>query len=223
MTISAGQQLVCLNNYSYQHLQGIMLVNLNKLAAENKLTHSEFRIMAMLIGFWNKSKARAFPSTRMLAKYCCMSNSTIINGLKSLTNKGFIVIIKDSSNKRQNYYINPQKFLNSESSTSVTQCSSTHDMKQKEIKLKNKVIKLKTLTNQQQIEPESKLKQMIQYKYWRHKPSKKILRVKPDIGTHLLIKYFSSEKLVMFLESGLTDYLKHFEAIIDPDVVKLEK
>lgn len=212
MTMNAGQQLVCLNNYSYQHLQGIMLVNLNRLAAENKLTHSEFRIMAVLIGFWNKTRGRAFPNTRMLAKTCCMSNSTIIKGLKALTTRGFVIILKDSANKRQNYFINLQKFLNTDSSTSVTPLRSTHDMEQKEIKQKNKIIPLKAQQLQKTGET-SKIQYMVQFKCWKHKQTGKILQIKPAIGTHLLIKYFPKEEMVMFLDEKFTDYLDHFEPV----------
>ena len=130
--------------YSYQHLHGEMLFNLNRLAAELKISHSEYRIMATLIAYWNKDKSRAYPTIRDLAKICCMGNSTILKGLDKLKQLNLIFIVKDPEYKRQNYYINQQKFLPALSNTYVTSCKNTHDKKRKEQKYINNKNNLKT-------------------------------------------------------------------------------
>ncbi|MGD9580718.1 MAG: helix-turn-helix domain-containing protein [Vampirovibrionia bacterium] len=276
---------------SYQHLHGVMLVNLNKLSYELKLTHSEYRLMGVLIGYWNKQQGKAFPNTRTLAKQCRMSNSTVLKALSKLCDLGLILILKDGKNSRQNYHINPQKFLNSESNTHATACSSTHDNKQ----IKNKTnIKLSSCSNkttqnddeifkttdittykqliakldqwkfidaksvikkyglqkiQQLIKivennnPKNKgaylrtlletsdgfihennkidlkasetsmIESMLKCQYWKHVPSGEILKAKPDIGKHLLIKYYKQENMVMFIENGLIDKLENFALV----------
>lgn len=57
------------------------------------------------------------------------------------------------------------------------------------------------------------INQMLKQQYWRHIPTGQIMKVKPDIGTHLLIQYYHKEKMVTFFENGLTDNLENFEAL----------
>ncbi|MGD9581899.1 MAG: helix-turn-helix domain-containing protein, partial [Vampirovibrionia bacterium] len=99
-------------SFTYQHLHGIMLYNLNIIACELKLTHTEYRLMGILIGYWNKQQGKSFPTIKILAKQSCMSNSTVLKSLKHLTELGLILIAKDGKNGRQNYYLNQHKFLN---------------------------------------------------------------------------------------------------------------
>lgn len=115
---------------SYQHIQGCMLLNLNKLACEIKLTHSEFRLMATLIGLFNKVHCKAFPTISQLAYYCSMGNSTIIKNLNNLVKLGLLVVVK-TSGKRNNYYFS-NLILDTSSSTHAvtpcsTPCSNAHD------------------------------------------------------------------------------------------------
>ena len=51
---------------------------------------------------------------------------------------------------------------------------------------------------------------MLKHKYWKHVPSGNVLKVKPDIGNHLLIRYYGKENMVEFIESGLIDNLNKF-------------
>lgn len=97
--------------YSYQHLQGVMLVNLNRIAYEQNLCHTEYRLMCVLISFWSKKQGNAFPTVRVLAKYCSMSNSTIIKTLRKLSNKSFILINKFGIGGKQSYCLNISLFL----------------------------------------------------------------------------------------------------------------
>lgn len=126
--------------FSYQHLQGVMLVNLNKLAAELNLSHREYRLLGTLIGLWNINIQKSFPTIDYLAKTCCMSKSTITTLLKNLTVKGLLVI--DKTNSGKNYYSFSNKFLNNSTRTSCktstsTSCKTPHDIKP--IKTKTKL------------------------------------------------------------------------------------
>lgn len=125
----------CLDGFTFQHLHGVMLTNLNHISVDLKLSHSEYHLMGVLIGYWNKQHGKSFPTMKMLAKYARMSNSTIIKCINSLTNKGLILVIKDGKNGRQQYYINLKKLLTTNSNKSatkysnpeVTTCSNAHE------------------------------------------------------------------------------------------------
>ena len=57
--------LTCLDlskPHTYQHIHGTMLVNLNKIASEINLSHTEYRLMGVLIGLWNKEKGKIYYS-----------------------------------------------------------------------------------------------------------------------------------------------------------------
>lgn len=82
------------NSYSYQHWQGIMLSNFNQIAYKLSLTHSEYRVMATIIGLWNMKAGCAFPSVDYLATSCNMNKSTVIRAIKVLTRANLIKIIK---------------------------------------------------------------------------------------------------------------------------------
>ncbi|MEW5820863.1 MAG: helix-turn-helix domain-containing protein [Cyanobacteriota bacterium] len=90
-------------SFSYQHLHGVMLNNLNKLAPELDLSHTDYRLMGILIGLWNKEKGKAFPTIDYLAKLCHMSKGTIIKTLKRLVEKNLLIVVK-TKGKRNNYY-----------------------------------------------------------------------------------------------------------------------
>jgi predicted transcriptional regulator len=293
------------SGYTYQHAQGCMLISLNKVSSELKLSHAEYRIMCTLIGYWNKQHGKAYPTTRQLVKDCCMSNTTLHNGLKRLIELNLIVIVKDSRSRRQNYYINQKKFFNPASSNHATPpvtslatpCSSTHDNKtnreklieqtsKHDIKLEKKPVKRtnddvssktqniaeykavlqkleswgvsdnKKIIHQHGTETIQKLiktiekrkpdnagaylrsllnssghitsgdntsctkaeeipliNQMLKYKHWRHIPTGKILQALPDVGTHLLVKYWKDEEMVTFIENGFTDKIIKFMII----------
>ncbi|MEW5819254.1 MAG: helix-turn-helix domain-containing protein [Cyanobacteriota bacterium] len=91
-----------LQSFTYQHIQGVMLLNLNLLSSKLPLSHQEYRLMGILIGLWNKNFLFAFPTTDYLAKYCKMSKSTINYCLLSLKNKGLLVVLK-TKGKRNRY------------------------------------------------------------------------------------------------------------------------
>ncbi len=117
-------------NYSYQHIQGVMLLNLNKLACEINLSHSEYRLTATLIGLWNKQKGMAFPTIEYLAKHCRMGKATVIKNLNRLVELHLLIVVK-SNNKRNNYYFS-KLILNTGDSSQVkpphsSTCETTHD------------------------------------------------------------------------------------------------
>ena len=130
-------KIECVEHSSYQHIQGVMLQNLNIVASELRLTHTEYRVMAILIGLWNKKHLKAFPTTDYLAKHCCMGKQTIIKTLKSLVNSGLLVVVK-SFNNRNNYYFTNQ-IINTKSSIQTIpeasiSCNTAHDKNIKNIK-----------------------------------------------------------------------------------------
>ncbi|MEW5819723.1 MAG: helix-turn-helix domain-containing protein [Cyanobacteriota bacterium] len=116
-------------HYSYQHIQGVMLVTLNRLALDLNLSHFEYRLVATLISFWNKKQGVAFPSTRLLAEHCKMSNTTVSKGLKKLSQLGLIKIFKHPQNNRHNYYLNLDLLFPQKETTPATPCKTTHDIK----------------------------------------------------------------------------------------------
>lgn len=262
-------------SYSYQHLHGLMLVELNKIACLKNLSHTEYRLMGALIGLWNKEHNKAFPTLDLLAKTCHMSKTTITKTLKSLTKQNLIYIVKHTKNNRNNYYLNTDLFLFSLSTTSKTinstPCNTTHDIKL--IKTKTNIdksslndndlkltLKQWNVYNYEQIilnykketikdlidktklyNPDnpgayflklfnkykniniidykqcSNLKKLIEKDYWIHKPSKTLIKIKPEIGNHLLFKYDKETNKVMFLENAIVDDLSKFEPVINPE------
>lgn len=285
-------------SYTYQHLHGVMLFNLNHLAYELKLSHCEYHLMGVLIGYWNKQHGKSFPTVKLLSKQARMSNSTVLKSLKRLTDCGLVLIIKDGKNGRQNYYINQQKFLNTKSNetitTTVTQnvipCSNAYIYNKQNNNLKKKPSLIKTsslktikksnddeiinlqdmnilnqldkwgFTDSQKIlelngmlkikklfqvveqqNPQNpgaylrallsqkevmnhledktqknsnktpEISRKLQAKYWKHIPTGKIYKIRPDVGNHLLIKYFADEKKVMMLENSFIGLLEDFE------------
>lgn len=269
--------------YSYQHIQGMMLLSFNKIASTLKLTHSEYRVMCTLIGLYNKEYNKAFPTIDYLAKHCTMGKVTVIKGLNRLVELNLLVVAK-TPGKRNNYYFS-KLLLNKASSSPVepqrsSVCKTTYKqikietnknqsssnnknddesikttnmsdykeviskldiwgftgakklLKQKSVETIKKFIELveninpdnkgaylRALINnhleikQLKISSDSEqIKQMLKHQYWKHLPTGKICKVKPDMGIHLLIRYHKNEKMVEFLESGLCDQLDNFES-----------
>ena len=123
--------------YSYQHLHGMMLVNFNKMAFALNLNHTEYRVMGVLIGLWNKEQGKAFPTIEYLSKLCKMSKTTIIKSLEALVNYGLLIVLKQKG-KRNNYYLS-DRLLNDSGSTNrkpehSTPWKTNHDNKQKKNK-----------------------------------------------------------------------------------------
>lgn len=118
--------------YSYQHLHGLMLVNLNKLSFELNLSHQEYRVMGVLIGLWNQKYQKAFPTIDYLAENCCMGKQTIIKILKRLSDLNFLIIDK-YKNFRNNYYFSnlilPKDLCNRSEPVNSIACSTAHDIK----------------------------------------------------------------------------------------------
>lgn len=208
-TIIHSELLEC--NYSYQHLQGEMLVNFNRLASDLRLSHAEYRLMCVLIGFWNKNSKRAFPTIKMLSEISRMSNSTIIKGLNNLVKAGLIIIIKDNKFKRNNYYLNTKKLLNDktritpEVTRPITPCGNSM------INIK----KLKQINKKTPFSSNKKLLYLASFKYWLHKPTGKKFLVKPSIGQHVLYQYLPETNAVHIFEDNITDSIENFEGIND--------
>lgn len=65
----------------------------------------------------------------------------------------------------------------------------------------------------------TQIEQMLKHQYWRHIPTDKVYKVKPEIGNHFLIRYYSKENMVEILECGLIDLLDRFEIFIKQDYI----
>lgn len=270
-------------NYTYQHLQGVLLLRLNSIASGLKLTHTEYRLMGILIGLYNKKQQKAFPSLNYMVEVASMSRSTIIRTLKSLTDKNLLIVVK-TPGKKNSYHFSRQ-MLNETTTSATHETTHVHEQiedktkrtniiaKQKDDvsnktqslsdyrqlldklnawnvarakrilsqygseKVKNiigvveerkpdnagayfrrlldlKCTKIQTKNNTTKIASEpSQIKSMLKNKYWRHIPSGKVLQVLPDVGKHLLIKYYKDENMVLFYYNGLIDKLNCFEAV----------
>lgn len=301
--MSSNAGLVCVEkNYSFQHIQGTMLLQLNKLASQVRLSHSDYRVMGTLIGLYNKQHGMAFPTIDQLAKYCCMGRTTILKSLNNLVSLNLLIVVK-TSGKRNNYYFStlilPVSGSPHVNPGSVPTCENTHN---KQIKKRtnidkslsknnthllnqrnNDVIEVNTpnltmnnnnskyqevleylkkvhfhnpraIINKYGLEKiiqaikitekhtpnkpagylhsllkvsgdllpfninsncraneEPLINKMVRSKFWIHKYSGKIFQVLPDVGIHLLIKYYKQEDMVTFVESGFTDKLENFE------------
>lgn len=284
--------LTCLDlskPHTYQHIHGIMLVNLNKIASSNRMSHTDYRLMGILIGLWNKEKGMAFPTIDYLSLHCRMSKSTILRSLNRLLEMN-LINIKKQKGKRNKYYLSETLFQLKQHNWNTTRvllsstpCDTTHDKEQNRIKTKiepsknddlintikilqnwavinpKKIIlkyKLETIINlinitkkhnpktpgayfrallksydnkqpsQIKIEYISEelkiIEQMLKCQYWRHKPSGKYLKVKPDIGNHLLLKYNEETNFVHILENAnYSDFLHNFETVNNQSQIKI--
>lgn len=286
-------------SFSYQHMHGIMLVNLNALSRELNLKHPEYRLMGTLIGLWNKEQGKAFPTIEYLSKICHMGKATVIKTLNKLVDLNLLVVVK-TKGKRNNYYfsnllLEPRSSSPKKPSRGFT-CETLHEEKQ----IKKKTEKILTSCNKTKPDkpiitriindPYSKpsslteyrkviekleswsfagakkaiktygvkkiqaliqiveknnpgnsgaylrtllelpdeiiqsndknksinaeptlIQVMLQYKYWKHKNNNKIYQVKPDVGSHLLIRYDPKTESVCFIDNNYTDKLEKFE------------
>ncbi|MEW5820960.1 MAG: helix-turn-helix domain-containing protein [Cyanobacteriota bacterium] len=108
MCLSAGE--FCFEkNYSYQHIQGVLLVNLNIVACKLALTNAEYRIMATIISKWNVNQTCAYPALDYLANVCKMSKSTITRSINTLSSLGLLKVFKGL--RKQNLYFISKKLF----------------------------------------------------------------------------------------------------------------
>jgi hypothetical protein len=91
-------------SYSYQHIQGEMLVALNKISMELCLTNAEYRVLANLISLWNMKKGFAYPTLELLLKQCAMGKQTLLKTLKKLKALNLIFVVKERG-KSNRYYL----------------------------------------------------------------------------------------------------------------------
>lgn len=131
--MSTVSSFICVEKkYSYQHIQGVMLVNLNKLAFEFNLSHSVYRVAGFLISNYNINANSANPSIDLIANGCKMSKSTIIKSIETLVNSGLIIAVKQSG-KLARYFFTKKLLagLTSISCKTVTRtvCKTPHDIK----------------------------------------------------------------------------------------------
>ena len=158
-----------------------MLVNLNRVASELKLSHQEYRLMGILIGLWNMAYNKAFPTVQYLAESCNMSKSTVLKNLDKLIDKHLLIVVKEKG-RRNNYYITKnlfQKIAGTETILESTSWETTHDKH-----TKKKTDKKNHYDDQKQIKPDNLTREIIlKLRQWNYK------------GVRDLLKQFSSEEL----------------------------
>lgn len=219
---------------SYQHYHGIMLVKLNHLAVELKLSHAEYHLMGVIIGYWNKKYGKSFPTVKILAQQARMSLSTVNKCLANLTTLGLLSIQKEGDRGRHNYYLNHQKFFDLQSNpallheetpgvtawgNTINNNKESFNKKKKTARMLNNNNSLAVITTDKEkrrrIESKnsSQFQYLKQFKYWKHKLTNKIYQVKPDIGTHILFKYESKNQSVHLYEDNLIDSIMAFEPL----------
>jgi hypothetical protein len=141
-----NEVLVCMEKHSYQHVQGIMLLNLNRLSSELHLTHQEYRLMGVLIGLWNKKYGMAFPSIAYLTKLCRMGRTTILKALDNLTFKNLLIVVK-TKGKRNSYYFSNILFktdnCSSMKTTTVPDVRNSFHEHNRDRTIKNQALKIK--------------------------------------------------------------------------------
>lgn len=214
--MNASFQSAGVGSFSYQHLQGVMLLNLNKISSQMRLTHSEYRVMAVIIGLWNKKENKAFPTIDYLSNICCMGKATILKNLNKLVMLNLLVVVK-TKGKRNNYYLGKKIFDSMSTSHVEPKSSFTCRTTNKHNRYNNKE-KTMSFSNNNYTE-NIKINEMLSHKYWKHLPSGKIIQVKPDIGTHILIRYDKdSDYITVIDDETKSDHLKHFIPAIKNDL-----
>ncbi|MEW5821950.1 MAG: helix-turn-helix domain-containing protein, partial [Cyanobacteriota bacterium] len=81
-------------SYSYQHIQGVLLKNLNIIAYKIGLSNRNYRIMAILISYWNMNVGMAYPSMDIIAKNAKVSKFTVLQSIKQLSSLNLLIINK---------------------------------------------------------------------------------------------------------------------------------
>lgn len=193
------------NKLSYQHLQGELLLRLNKLSTQLNLSNGEYRVMGVLIGLWNKKLGVAFPSITYLTEATCLSRSTIMRHLKSLKIKGLIMVLKTSGKTNKYVFgrILTNEIIRPNNDTSTSSKNGTFYINNKESRTNNK-IKTKYLDS------------LFKARYWKHKKTGKIYQVKPEIGTHILFRYSKETQKVTLTEyNNFSDSINNFEPVFE--------
>lgn len=180
-----------------------------------KLSNSALIVLFALCYHFNGTRNDSFPSQQFIATKTGLSLSSIKRSIKELLEKGLILKCRS---KYGNIYKFTNKFfeavnLTPEKAQNKPQLKSKMTPVNHEQTNNNKLNKITSFLNKTERSP---LNQMVQYKFWKHKNTGQIMRVKPDIGNHLLIKIDSVSKMVLFIESGFCDSIDQFEPIQKP-------
>lgn len=66
------------------------------------------------------------------------------------------------------------------------------------------------------VKDELPINRMVKCKYWKHIPTGRVLKALPEVGTHILFKYWKDSETVTFLfENDFTDKLENFTTDIN--------
>lgn len=57
------------------------------------------------------------------------------------------------------------------------------------------------------------INEMLKFQYWKHLPTNKIIKIKPDIGNHINLNYDSKTQMVIIHKENIIDKLENFKII----------
>jgi hypothetical protein len=185
---------------------------LSEIATKLKMNSSTFLVLISLCYHYNPQNKDSFPGQNYISLKTGLSISSVKRSIKDLLSKGLIVKYR---NKYGNVYkfttkffdtlnLTPEKDQNESRKGSILNFSCT-EQKNRTIK-NNKSNSSYNYFNSQT----HNINEMIQYRFWLHKPSNKIVQIKPDVGNHLLFKLHKRSQLVTILNDNITDHLKNF-------------
>ena len=199
------------------------LVYSSGIATRFNLSNSTLIVLFALCHHYNAIRNDSFPSQNYIASKTGLSLSSIKRAIKELLEKGLIIKCR---NKYGNIHKFTKKFFeqlnmtpqtaHNETIKSVKKNSPFHE--QNKLNIKNKIdinqYKINNLKNRPLIN------NMIKVKYWKHKPSNKLIQVLPDIGNHLLVRFSNDLQYVEILETGLCDKITNFEVLKNYETIK---
>lgn len=210
------------SDYFISNTKLMSLIYSSGIGEEFKLSNSTLIVLFALCYHYNGNRNDSFPSQQFISDKTGLSLSSIKRSIKELLEKGLILKCRS---KYGNIYKFTQKFFD--------QLNLTPQRDQNKTKLTSKMKpsnheqtnnnKLNKNTYFLQNKTNPLLNKMTQYKFWKHLPSGKVMRVKPDIGNHLLVKVDSISKNVLFIETGFCDSINQFKAIQTPVKEKINK
>lgn len=75
---------------------------------------------------------------------------------------------------------------------------------------------------EEEISETSLINTMIKSQYWKHKPTNKIIKIKPDIGSHFNFNYDSQTKMIIIHNENIIDKIENFKVIKDYKDIELK-
>ncbi|MGD9581329.1 MAG: helix-turn-helix domain-containing protein [Vampirovibrionia bacterium] len=195
------------SDYFITNTKLMSLIYSSAIGERFKLSNSTLIVLFALCFHYNGNRNDSFPGQQLISSKTGLSISSIKRAIKELLQCGLIL---KSRNRYGNLYKFTQKFFDELNLTSeIAQNKSSKRFK--------KTPSCNEQTNNINLNKNNsfsiKLNHLMQFKYWKHKNTGQIYQIKPDIGTHLLIKIDMNNKQIFFNEHNLFDSIENFEGI----------